>query len=287
MAPFHSYIPARLWTPADLVDGRCWLDASDSSTITLSGSSISLWEDKIGSNDADDGVNTSNVKITTARPTIATADQNGLDAIAFNGSQWFDHLSATSLLRNRSCAIMAMVYKFGSMFASAQAVWSNRNLPTSQVRFAYVKLVRGTRLISRRLDGDQTVIVEVNSSPPGDTNWCVAIGVLDYAANTPSLRVNGTVLGTSSFPSGGANTSDTDLAGSAFDTLTAIGAGRRDGASPLTNGSRIGELVCGAKTSGSYPTSDIEQLEGYLAHKWGLASLLPSTHTYKTAAPTL
>jgi len=32
--------------------------------------------------------------------------------------------------------------------------------------------------------------------------------------------------------------------------------------------------------------SEIVQVEGYLMHKWGLASNLPSSHTYKSAAPT-
>ena len=32
---------------------------------------------------------------------------------------------------------------------------------------------------------------------------------------------------------------------------------------------------------------DIEKVEGYLMHRWGLASLLPSGHTYKSAAPTV
>lgn len=34
------------------------------------------------------------------------------------------------------------------------------------------------------------------------------------------------------------------------------------------------------------PTDDIrEKIEGYLAHKWGLAANLPANHTYKTSAP--
>jgi hypothetical protein len=34
-------------------------------------------------------------------------------------------------------------------------------------------------------------------------------------------------------------------------------------------------------------TSDRQQVEGYLAHKWGLAPDLPADHPYKAAAPTL
>ena len=34
-------------------------------------------------------------------------------------------------------------------------------------------------------------------------------------------------------------------------------------------------------------TADRQRLEGYLAHKWGLASNLPSDHPYKTSPPTV
>jgi HD-like signal output (HDOD) protein len=33
--------------------------------------------------------------------------------------------------------------------------------------------------------------------------------------------------------------------------------------------------------------ADIEKIEGYLMHKWGLEANLPSGHPYKSAAPTV
>jgi hypothetical protein len=36
------------WTPADLTGLALWLDADDSSTITLNGSTVSQWDDKSG-----------------------------------------------------------------------------------------------------------------------------------------------------------------------------------------------------------------------------------------------
>jgi len=38
------------WTPAELTDLALWLDAADSSTITLNGSTVSQWDDKSGNN---------------------------------------------------------------------------------------------------------------------------------------------------------------------------------------------------------------------------------------------
>lgn len=66
----------------------------------------------------------------------------------------------------------------------------------------------------------------------------------------------------------------------------------------------LGGYVIGARLLPSTPTSpylkgeimeivyadanaDRQRIEGYLAHKWGLAASLPADHPYKTAAPTL
>jgi hypothetical protein len=44
----------------------------------------------------------------------------------------------------------------------------------------------------------------------------------------------------------------------------------------------VAEIVIADSAIGS---ADREKLEGYLAHKWGLESNLPSTHPYKSSAP--
>jgi len=281
------------WEPTNLSDLQCWLDASDASTITESGGSISLWEDKAGSNDADDAVNSSNVKITTARPTIATAAQNGLDAIAFNGSQHFDHNSARGMLRDRSCALMAVAMKYGTVNNSAsQFAWTNRSDTSATPKYRFQLLHADSNSVavtSRRLDADSvTEFVATSTTPPFDTDWHIHVAVLDWAADTLSYYIDGSLIGTDSYPSGGANTSNTDHSTTA-DTWTAIGANARQNSSvfPLSSGSRIGEMICGAKSSGSYATSDREKVEGYLAHKWGLKANLPAGHPYKTSAPTV
>jgi hypothetical protein len=33
------------------------------------------------------------------------------------------------------------------------------------------------------------------------------------------------------------------------------------------------------------PSTDVEKLEGYLAHKWGFSTSLPTNHPYYNAAP--
>lgn len=291
--PTWLYWPAAAapWVPSDLADLQCWLDASDSSTITLSGSSISLWEDKAGSNDADDAVNNSNTKITTQRPTIATAAQNSLDAVNFNGSQWFDHNTARGMLRNRSCALMAVAMKYGSVNTSdLHFAWTQRGDPNGvSPNRRYELYHRGTnvfRVLSGRLDADTVdVVVDESNTPPYDTNWHIHVVVCDWAADTLSYYIDGSLSGTDTYATNsGQNTSDTDL-GTTSLTRTAIGALNREGQFPLNTSSRIGEMICAAKSSGSYATSDREKLEGYLAWKWGLESNLPNGHPYENAAP--
>lgn len=44
----------------------------------------------------------------------------------------------------------------------------------------------------------------------------------------------------------------------------------------------VGEFIAFNRTLNP---SEVESVEGYLAHKWGLATSLPANHTYKTTAP--
>lgn len=280
------------WAPTDLTGLQCWLDASDSSTITESSGSISLWEDKTANDyDADDAVNTSNVKITTKRPTVATAAQNGLDAIAFNGSQWFDHNTAKGMLKNRSHALLAVVMKWGAVNTNnIRVVWANSNQNAgTALRLQWLHSnTNAFSINSRRLDADTTsAIVSTSADPPYNTNWQVHIVSCDWGTGDLEYWVDGTQFGgTQSYPGTPGNTSNTDL-GSVATTRTAIGALDRSssGSANAPSGTRIGEMICGALSSGSYATSDREKLEGYLAWKWGLEGNLPNGHPYKNAAP--
>lgn len=274
------------WSPSDLADLQCWLDASDSATITLSGSSVTLWEDKAGSNDADDAVDSTNTKVTTKRPTIVTAAQNSLDAIEFNGSQNFDHNSARAMLRNRASALFVGVGKFGGNLTQFRFFWSNAGGTAGPFR-AYLGTASGGagnfRFVTRRLDTDS---FGPDIASAADTDWHVFIGYSDWATNgVAQFFIDGTLVGSSTgFASAVGNTSNTDLS-TAYTAATAIGSYQRFGNGSLSSGSRIGELLCYAKSSGTFSSADREKIEGYLAHKWGLTGSLPSTHPYKATAP--
>jgi hypothetical protein len=84
-----------LWTPAYATGKRQWLDASDSATLTLSGSNITAWADKSG--------NGYNLTQGTAanQPTKASAIFNGLDVVRFNDvSDFMSFSMGTTTLSN-------------------------------------------------------------------------------------------------------------------------------------------------------------------------------------------
>lgn len=71
----------KLWTPAEITTAL-WLDPSDSSTVTTSGSGISEWRDKSGNN------RHIIESLVDRRPTYS-GTINGLNTISFNGLQNF------------------------------------------------------------------------------------------------------------------------------------------------------------------------------------------------------
>lgn len=301
--------PYVAWVPTNLTGLQCWLDASDSTTLFDAGSGGSLpanggaigrWLDKAGANHATDVVDGSGATISTQRPTRVASAQNGLDAINFGGTQWFDQNSAREMLRNRSCAIMAVAIKFGTVGNGLnQFAWANRKAGLGEAAIRYQLVHRSANSIaiaSRRLDADDTLpIVATETAPPFDTNWHVHVALCDWTNGTLYYRIDGTQIGTASYLSSG-NTSDTSLgtaaSGTDGGTWTAIGASVRTlrtddiaNCLALSSGSRIGEMICFARTSGSYVTADLQTVEAYLAWRWGLQGNLPSGHPYKSAPP--
>jgi hypothetical protein len=294
---FVKQAAAAPWAPTDLTGLQCWLDASDSTTLfdSLTGGSlpangggIGRWEDKSGNGyHADDLVNNSVVKIDTARPTRVVAAQNNRDVINF-ASQGFDHLSSAPMLRNRSSALVAHVSKYNSTSGGGFPIWSHEQSSAVKTRFQFGRFA----LISQRNDTSETAVLVYATSDgtatgTSDTGWRVHVGVLDWASGTMEYFVDGVSKGSQTYNSGSGNTGNTDAYDNVNYRRTVIGVTQANSAtfSKVPDGTRIGELICVAQSSGSYTSSDREKLEGYLAWKWGLEANLPNGHPYENAAP--
>jgi len=75
------------WTPA-AVPTALWLDASDASSLTLSGSNVDQWRDKSG--------NAKHANAITAAPTYDATGLNGQPALVFTPNQFLDLVSVAS-----------------------------------------------------------------------------------------------------------------------------------------------------------------------------------------------
>lgn len=76
------------FTPTSITGCKLWLDASDTSTISLSGSAVTQWNDKSGN-----GYNFTQ-STSTNRPSSGTRTQNSLNVIDFDGTN--DSLSTSA-----------------------------------------------------------------------------------------------------------------------------------------------------------------------------------------------
>jgi hypothetical protein len=238
-----------LWTPA-LIETALWLDAADSATITLESGAVAQWADKSGN--ARHAAQSS----AGSRPVVSTASINSKDALLFSS----DFLSIAGALP--VTAEMAEFVVFGRASTGVLSMplgGSTANSPPYGIQI-YTDNIAYSAL-------NATAGGYVTHGSVGATG--IFQSALQRNATTAQLFIHGTSLG-GSLPVGSADGAN---------PITTVGAR----ASSYHNG-LIAEIITLAAT----PTTETRQLvEGYLAHKWGIASSLPTGHPYKDSPPAL
>ena len=237
------------WTPADIVTSA-WFDASDASTITESGGSVSTWGDKSG--------NEYHVTQGTVanQPTTGTRTIGGLNTLDFDGNDFLRANSRLGFSANPNIMII-------SVHSPDQA--------GMQLRLCTIG------------NGDGVL------SPATDNSWRFNNGNEVYNSSLASStigvweRASGSTYADSKFYENGVEQTSTDVTnGTPNNTVERFVIGAKGDGTIQFNG-RIGELVIIESTD-----IDIRQkMEGYLAWKWGLEATLPLGHPYKNGAPTL
>ena len=267
--------PAAPWTPADLgASLALWFDADDASTITLNGSDVSQWNDKSG--------NARHASQATAsfQPTYLTAGFNGKPTLQTDGNDVLE-LGVTSLGRNVdgiTAAIVGVHPAVLSFLSNANELYMSAGTSINNTRFALTpnpSASTGDRyaIAGRRLDTDsyQTTSTSTDSVANSGNQW-IRVGQLAYSSGVANHWTDGTQDQTSGRFQTAGFTSDTDsLRTSIF-----------GGVNGLPSGSQLCEIVL---THSTMTTADRQKLEGYLAHKWGLAGSLPVGHPYKASPP--
>lgn len=243
----------RLWLPSDLGSKlQMWLKGDDLSGAN--GSSITTWTDATA--------NANNAIGTTNKPTLVTAGLNGMNTAAFAGASSQCFFLPSTLLSGRTQSASFAVYKLtvdppasgttrcGPVFGDFGTSASGNHDPFQDGSFYddYCSTTRRT-------------VTGVSSS----TSFRI-LGLRSKAADW-RLDINGTNAFTDSTNTVGVNTAPT--------------LGFTTDAGHYLDGQMAEVVDC----NDFLTTAEKEQVEGYLAWKWGLQASLPVGHTYAAAAP--
>lgn len=257
----YTQTQAGTWTPAELLT-TLWLDADDSSTITQANKEVSQWNDKSGNGYHVSQATQANRPLTN-QPSIITF--NFRNHIAFNTTAKRLLNTAWSFtLTSQHIFIVFSQTTNGRMFSQ-----SNSGVDTGTGMYVSSHTASATSIGS--FLGSTTLRAGVT------------IATANNQVNLFESRHDGTTL----FNSINANT-EVSFAQALNATTTRMGLNVALNASNgVGNGGvrNIGEILIFNNTSLS--TDDREKVQGYLAWKWNLISLLPSAHPYKTTPPNL
>ncbi len=244
------------WSPLQISGCQLWLDAADISTFTLSGSNVLTWRDKSGNG----------YGATTPSGTITrTATINSVPVITF-GNQ--SYLTISSFVQNFSYYSVFFVMRSTTALTSGNfnfVLWVN----TTGVLNTGIVNDTGTYLVISGKSGQFIMRGNLGSSPQNQTLMISEVTTGNTA--TQYINNNGTPL-----------TLTTNVTG----TLDAVTSSINVGGMPFSSstGYDLGEVLV---YNNSFTTAQREQIEGYLAWKWGLSANLPSAHPYKNLAPSI
>ena len=256
------------FSPQSIPGLSLWMDAADRSSMTFSsGSDVSLWKDKSGN--GNNGTPTTYFGGSATTVTLAQNSIGGLPAIQLTG--------VSSILGNLalSGSGVSMIYVFKMLSATPAAP--------------------RTIVITRPGVSDASFDPSVIGNSGTNTGTVFGYGRLFSGQSTyatTSIPLSTDTLfscwsdGTFTFVSrngGSTVTSQSGTLGNLNTSVYAIGSQYiNDTTSPFTG--YIGEVLV---YNNNLTTPQRQQVEGYLAAKWGMIGNLPTTHPYSSVIPIL
>ena len=257
-----------------LIPGCCmWLDATDISTIDLSGTSVKSWVDKSINGFVFNQTTNEN------RPTYTANGQNSLATITF------DRLLSQYLVGPSNFSIGTSSY---SLF-----VVCNITLANTATCGIFNKSLYGNtagRIIMTQDPGlaiqyqhTSGALLTAGSASYTVGNYRILELIVNQTANADSSYQNGTLVSSLSVAD---STNYTDTT-----NVMLIGAYNNStgGANPPAAGyylsGNVAEIV--AYKGDDLTAANRQKVEGYLAWKWGFPSFLPAAHPYRYSSPSI
>ena len=237
--------------PRSISGCQLWLDAADTTSFILSGFSVTQWNDKSGK-----GYNATTPIGTVTR----TATINSRAVITF-GDQ--SYLTISSFVQNFSYCSVFFVMRSTTAIVSGNfnfVLWVN----TTGVLNTGLVNSSGTYLL--RVGKSGTLLIDANLGSNPQNQVLLVAGVITGNTATQYINNNGSPL-----------TPTINVAGSLDSATSSINVGGMPFA--VSTGYDLGEVLV---YNTSLTDAQRQQIEGYLAWKWGLTSSLPANHPFKT-----
>ena len=273
---------ANEWEPND-ANVVAWIDASDTTSYTTSGSTLTAVTDKAGTYAVMEIGNT---------PTVVSNGLNNLNVFDFNGSGEYIQSGGTASQTYRpqtdSSGNHWAVGEYLADFVNSDkdSFWSYETNDSPKRDYAISSGGGGSNTWPGELDLDALSSNRISSTIGNKQdwtlqsvsidNWVIVSGWFNKTGNQIGNRVNGNNAYTP--------VNDYDNAIQRDQELRLM----RNRSSQQLDG-RLAEFFAVADIPGIGGTdlTDLEKGEGYLAWKWGLVGLLPSGHPYKNNPPTV
>ncbi len=230
------------WTPADLPDLTLWLDASDDTTLTLSGAAVEQWDDK------SDAARHAAQLSATRQPTRVTNALNGKPVIHFDGVD--DYLLHNEVTSRAVFVLMRWTTTTGDyrpLLGSETVKWEWHG--ASQASGALFD----SSLASSHVQGAEKYITGASESGAlyRPTTWHIMEFMLGGNVFSDTISTDRTLTGRY-------------LYGDIAEIV-------------ILDGTETGQYGGSLKLKDEFRW----KVEGYLAWKWGLQDMLPSDHPYR------
>ena len=271
-----STFSSAAWSPSTLGnDLRIWLNPSDTSTTTFSTDGLNSLTSISDASGVGTTININNTpqQGTEDNKQIIVFDHSsneylstGSFAIAANGNHWAAFAGTIATPDNTKDSIWS--------FETTQSPKRDYAISSGNAsQFDGELDLDG--LSTNRISSDAGNLIAFTAQTPiqPNTNFLI-LCYFDYSHGEIGVRVNGS----------NAFTPETD-----YDNSIRTTAGMRifrNRGSQSFGGKMFEFMVAQTQPgTGGGDKTYIEQAEGYLAHKWGMTSLLPVSHPYKSTAP--
>ncbi len=262
------------WSPASSITPAFWIDASDASSYSVSGSNVTAVTDKAG-----------NATITVGGTPNTSSSLDSKTVFHFQANNNED-LTTNEFHQASSGNHWAIgVFQWNNINATKDSFWSTENntVNATTAKRDYAVSSSDSSAFDGELDLDSLSVNRISSTIGNAQNFDSGIAqdtwkIIGVFFNKAGNQIGARVDGANAFTP--VNDYDNSLTPNLDLRIF------RNRSSERMSG-KLAEFftVADAPGTGIINMSHFESAEGYLAHKWGLQGLLPADHPHKANAP--